>query len=285
MFNSLGLLSSETNPDILISNTLFDFKKTNIKELNKTTKLIIHPNSGYDNFPVDFVEESQFPIIVGNPIRAHAVAQYSFSALLQRYQNIQKHSEWQSGRNWPRPLLSSLNILIIGKGHIGSILEKMCSAFEANPDFLDPDKNLHITDKVYDVIILATSLNKTSKGLVNQKFLDKHLKSDGTIINGARGKLIDSNSLINFLGTNPNSWAFLDVFEIEPEGISSFSKLSNVTTTSHIAGVSIDLDDKMIGFEKEILSSFLNGDNLEEKYPSLLLKNRLRQGESGSFLI
>jgi len=284
MFQSLGLTPVEENGEILISNTLFDFKKAD-PSLFKNTQLIIHPNSGFDNFPVEFVREADFPIIVGNPIRAEAVAEYSISSLFQNFAQIPQHKEWQPGRHWNRPLLSKLNILIIGFGHIGRLIHHSFKGLGANPDLYDPEKELHTLEGPYDAIIMACSLNPTSRHMINQGFLEKYMKPSGCLINGARGKLVEQESLKEFAQSNSHFAAYLDVFEKEPEGLAYFKDMQNITTTSHIAGVSDSLDDLMISFEKKILEHWLSAGNFEENCPELVLKNRIRSLDGTDFLI
>ncbi len=284
MFTSLGLKQVEREGNILISNTLFDFKTAD-PEIFKSTELIIHPNSGYDNFPVAFVKEAKFPIVIGNPIRAEGVAEYSLSSLFQNFVTIPNQKTWQPGRNWDRPLISELDILIIGHGHIGKLIKASLLGLGSTPDIHDPDQGLMNLNGPYDCVIMACSLNPTSHHLINAEFLGRYMRKDGCLINGARGKLVKQEDLISFASANPKFRAWLDVFEKEPEGLSSFKDLENIVTSSHIAGVSHSLDDLMISFEKKILEFWLSGQDLEQVCPELLLKNRIRQSESSDFLI
>lgn len=284
MFSSLGLTSVETGGNILISNTLFDFKDAD-PSLFDNTELIIHPNSGYDNFPVSFVKEATFPIVVGNPIRAEGVAEYSLSCLFQNYSSVPRQKAWHPGRHWDRPLLSELKVLIVGFGHIGKLIYHSLNVLGVRPDVYDPDQKKDQCDGLYDCVIMACSLNPTSHHLVNADFLEQHMKTDGCLINGARGKLVKQEDLKEFALAHQKFTAFLDVFEKEPQGLEYFSSIPNITTSSHIAGVSHALDDLMISFERKILEYWLSGKNLEEVCPELLLGNRIRHLESSDFLI
>lgn len=284
MFQSLGLTPVDEKGEILISNTLFNFRNADTS-LFENTKLIIHPNSGFDNFPVEFVRESNFPIIVGNPIRAEAVAEYSLSSLFQNFVKVPHQKKWQPGRNWDRPLLSKLNVLIVGFGHIGKMIHDSLKGLGVNPDLYDPEKQFLSLKGPYDAVIMACSLNPTSHHMINQEFLEKYLKPTGCLINGARGKLVDQEALKLFAQSNSEFSAYLDVFEKEPEGLAFFEKTQNITTTSHIAGVSESLDDLMISFEKKILEIWLSGQNFKEICPELVLKNRIRSLDGNDFLI
>jgi D-3-phosphoglycerate dehydrogenase len=284
MFTRLGFTPVKEAGQVLISNTLFDFSKAD-PTLFENVELIIHPNSGYDNFPVEFVQTADFPIVVGNPIRAEGVAEYSLASLFQNFASIPYHQEWQPGRHWNRPLLSELKILIVGAGHIGKIIEQSLRALGTRPDVFDPDKGRNDLEGQYDAVLMACSLNPTSFHFVDQDFLQRHMKTSGCLINGARGKLVDQKALLAFASSHPEFHAWLDVFEKEPEGLRDFSKASNITTTSHIAGVSQGLDDLMIDFEEKILTLWREGRDLNESCPELLLQKRLRKLESDHFLI
>lgn len=284
MFKRLGFTPVKKAGQILVSNTLFDFSKAD-PSIFKDVELIIHPNSGYDNFPVNFVQQADFPIVIGNPIRAEGVAEYSLSSLFQNFTQIPHHQEWQQGRNWNRPLLSQLSILLVGSGHIGKIIERSLIALGVSPDVYDPDKGRDALAGQYDVVIMACSLNPSSHHFIDQKFLQLHMKTNGCLINGARGKLIDQQALLTFSSKNPEFHAWIDVFEKEPEGLSFFSGASNITTTSHIAGVSHKLDDLMINFEEKILTLWKKDNDLKESCPELLLQNRLRKLGTEYFLI
>src|SRR6478735_7313580 len=67
---------------ILITNTHTDLRALP-PGLLKRTKLIIHPNSGYDNFHKDHVLWKDIPIVIGHTIRAQAVAEYSIGAVFE----------------------------------------------------------------------------------------------------------------------------------------------------------------------------------------------------------
>ena len=56
---------SEVVTDILITNTHTNFDLLSHEQV-ENLKLVIHPNSGYDNFPIDFVKGLKAPIIIGS---------------------------------------------------------------------------------------------------------------------------------------------------------------------------------------------------------------------------
>ncbi|WP_372655401.1 NAD(P)-dependent oxidoreductase [Halobacteriovorax sp.] len=263
---------------ILITNSNTDTSKLSVS--NKT-KLIIHPNSGYDNFSLDFVKNCPCPIIIGNEIRMNAVVNYTTAALLDYLNKLTHQPAWDNSRIWNRSLLESKNILILGNGHIGSKVKSIVESLGGLPKIYDPFKGYQELDfENVDVILLCASLNPTSHKIINEKALNK-VSKDLLIINGARGKLIDQDALKKFLKANKESFAYLDVFENEPYAESDFKDITNMCRTSHIAGVHNQLNSNIIKFECKIIESFLESRDIEEFKSTnreSLLQNRISDG-------
>lgn len=271
------------SPEILLTNTLTDMGMIHQSIDVDQIQLIIHPNSGYDNYPLSFVENVHCPIILGNEIRAQAVVEYTMAQVFEHFTTTQHKKAWDMKRAFPRKLISQQNFLVIGYGLIGSQIENTLLALNAKVSIYDPyqNKNLDLKKEISnaDVIILASSLNKTSYHLINEENLNT-AKKDVTLINPARGSLIQTDALIHFLEKNSESFAYLDVFEKEPRQIPSLESLPNVKLTSHIAGVHDSLDQSIIDFEVKVLKDFksLNINSFAQKYHSANLKNRLVNG-------
>ncbi|MBC7541028.1 MAG: hypothetical protein H7281_19575 [Bacteriovorax sp.] len=276
-------LNSNELASVLITNTHTDLATISEEQL-EMCQLMIHPNSGYDNFPAEFVSKVKFPIVIGNPIRANAVANYILSALLSHYSAIPNEMTWNEERKWPRRLLSELNILILGYGHIGSILRESLVPLVAGVRIFDPFAGFPNLDlHNIDVLIPICSLNIKNRSMVNKAML-LELKEDFLLINAARGSLVDTEDLLNVLTIRPDASAVLDVFEKEPADFSQFSQIKNIFLSSHLAGVYKKIDLTTANFEAQTIFDFMKMENFEfeNKYKTMILKNRL-QGQN--FLI
>lgn len=282
-------------PFVLISNTQTRPTELASSILEKTV-LMVHPNSGFDNFEIEFIQNAKFPIVLGNPIRSHAVAEYILSCLFHHFTPITNHHHWDSERKWNRKLLRDQKVLIIGHGTIGQILYKsltpLCKNLEVYDPYFEVDidhPHLHkeLTDKIISdtsVLILATSLNHKNRHMINDQFLKK-LASSVVIVNAARGEIIDEDALEKFMEKNIQTVSFLDVFENEPFKPGHLSSLKRVNKTSHIAGVFEKLNNDIIQFEYHIIKEFLKYyeqgriTDFEQDYSVYLLKNRIRNNE------
>ncbi|MBL7665888.1 MAG: hypothetical protein JNM93_12200 [Bacteriovoracaceae bacterium] len=249
-------------------------------EVLKRCQLIIHPNSGYDLFSLKFLEEHKFPVLIGNEIRAQAVAQYILSCLFNHLVAPPFNPKWDKKRLWNRDLLGRLSCQIIGYGHIGKILEKTLAPLNMKVRIFDPyatDLAHSEIDYKSNILIMACGLNSENHHLVNGKFLKKFPKNL-LFINAARGKLVKESDLTEYLKTNPEAFAYLDVFETEPLEKSELQKLSNVKMSSHIAGCSHQLEQSMLDFEVKVMNDFLFWpDNFREKYKNVILQNRIHK--------
>jgi D-3-phosphoglycerate dehydrogenase len=275
----VNYITDENNLDaeVIITNTHTNLNHSQL-ELFSNTKLIIHPNSGYDNFSYGFVKDFNGSIIVGNDIRKNAVTNYILSCLFTYYSSIKNESTWDVKRKWKRDLLSEQTILIIGYGNIGQLLFSCLKNLVKDIRIYDPFNGhtlLNLED--VDVIIPTCSLNPTSKNFINRDFLNQ-LSQKALIINASRGEIINTEHLITYLKNHPDSFAYLDVFEVEPNNFNEFKSINNVNLTSHIAGVFSNIDLATINFESTIIDDFLHiPDQFLKKYFAYNLKNRIHK--------
>lgn len=257
----------------------------------QATALILHPNSGYDNFPGDFVRGNSFPIILGNEIRLHAVMEYILSALFEHFAAIPRETEWNAQRTWPRALLRDQKVLLIGLGFIGQTLQKVLTPLVRDLHLYDPYQGHPLLPPgPVDVVLVCAGLNPGNHHLINRTFLET-LSPRFLLVNAARGKLVNTRDLRQILREKPEAFAYLDVHEQEPYGPLEphEDSLKNIRFTSHIAGVYQRLEEDTLAFEKKVLGDFLaarkKGPDLTsflEEYRERNLINRW--DEKGQFL-
>ncbi|MAZ48671.1 MAG: hypothetical protein CME65_08905 [Halobacteriovoraceae bacterium] len=141
--------------------------------------------------------------------------------------------------NW-----SNKNILILGKGHIGSLLDsnlqsKKVRVLTRSPKKPNESNYSHFSREISqaDIIIPTLSLSRETSKLFSQEDFFSHLKADVRIINTTRGKLIEEELIYKFFSTHEKAFYHTDVTDPEPypsQGI--LRSLKNCTITNHIAG-------------------------------------------------
>jgi hydroxypyruvate reductase len=88
-----------------------------------------------------------------------------------------------------------------------------------------------------DVLVVAARANTENRGAVGAAVLDA-LGRDGTLVNIARGSLVDEGALCDALEAGRIAGAGLDVYEREPHVADRLKALENVVLTPHLAALS-----------------------------------------------
>lgn len=163
--------------------------------------------------------------------------------------NVVEYIKTALPENWREKKL-----LILGKGHIGSLLglelnspnlKYLTRAPKSDIDYGYGDFENLVSQS--DIIIPTLSLNQQTASLFEQERFFENLKKDVFIINTTRGKMIDEKLIFNFFSNNPDAFYHTDVTDPEPypqDGI--LRKLQNCKITDHIAGFGGDYWDKVL---------------------------------------
>jgi D-3-phosphoglycerate dehydrogenase len=242
-------------------------------------RLIIHPNSGYDTFSSSFVRSTKIPIVIGNHIRANAVADYTLSALFSHFSPIADQTLWNRRAYQNRKRLCDQFVLILGKGLIGTMVHDALLGAGTKVHVYDPFKGYTgWPEKKADILIICASLNPTSHHMVNRDFLISKMHADFLLINPARGKILHEDEFLSVMKERSAARACLDVFEEEPFDPARFRHHPNVIKTSHMAGAYKMIGENVVSFIGDILQDFLaNPSGFESRHPDKILKNRLRE--------
>lgn len=251
---------------ILLTNTHTRLK--NWLHLRSRTAAILHPNSGYDNLLTDLWSEKS--IVLGNPIRAKAVSEWTLAALLQQQSFLRHHSAWPADRTWSRQLISERKTLLIGRGHVGKILHTELVSMGIPVTVHDPWLDMRVDlMQHWDTVILACSLNQENRGMISREFLSQQ-NDQFLLINPARGELVDEPALRDFLKQHPGARAYLDVHAQEPF-TPHYWPATQVVATPHVAGVWGGLIQEMIHFEVQAVKAMTQG----TAHQLTLLKDKL----------
>ena len=140
---------------------------------------------------------------------------------------------------------------IIGYGNIGSQLSVLAEGLGMKVIFYDIETKLPLGNaeakktlkelvSSADIISLHVPETATTKNMINKNIL-KSFKKGSTLINYARGEVVDLDALAKALKDGQLSGAAIDVFPWEPEKSgdkfsSPLQGLSNVLLTPHIGG-------------------------------------------------
>lgn len=155
-----------------------------------------------------------------------------------------KRGEWEK---IPGKALSECALGVIGIGNIGKAVTRRAKAFGMKvygTDIVDIDHvfvsetgiemtNLETLLSNSDFVSVNCDLNPTSHHLINADTLAL-MKPTATLINTARGPLVDEKALVAALSSGQVGGAALDVFEYEPlPADSPLLKMDNVMLAPH----------------------------------------------------
>ncbi len=163
-------------------------------------------------------------------------------------------SQWNFKSNWVQ--IEGMNELfgtkvgIIGLGDIGMEIAKRCLAFGMEIYYYQRSAHSKDVEATFeasylplnellaaaDYLVLSLPHTPESEGLIGSAQLDR-LKREATLINVARGAIVDENALVEALRGGGIAMAGLDVYQMEPlPEFSPLRELPNVVLLPHTGG-------------------------------------------------
>lgn len=243
-------------------------------------KLIARAGTGIDNVDLDYITQKGIALTYTPDAPSYSVAEYTFSAIIGLARNIFSSINSMKSNKWNKINGNNLNKLtlgIIGLNRIGKELVKMAAPFGitiiANDVQEDQDfANAHHVQyvpfeeliKSADIISLHIPLNQSTHNLLNLSTFKK-MKPTASIINTARGGIINEADLYEALQQKHIAFAVLDVFEEEPY-TGNLLSLQNCICTSHIAGASKESAGLMETSALKEIISFVKNEPLANLY-------------------
>ena len=217
-------------------------RATNLKWLNSIY-------AGVDGMPLDLLIQRGVTFTNGVGINAVTIAEYVVMGMLtvaKGYRDViraQERREWLQDSPGKVELFGS-RALIIGYGAIGSLVEERLKAFNVDvsvvrrtpaPNTLSPDQWRARLGE-FDWVILAVPATAETDKMIGASELAA-MKASATLINIARGSVIDQDALVAALSSNVIGSAFLDVTDPEPlPADHPLWGLDNAHITMHLSG-------------------------------------------------
>jgi D-3-phosphoglycerate dehydrogenase / 2-oxoglutarate reductase len=238
-------------------------------DLATNLRMIFRPGSGLDIIDMTAAAEKNIKIFNSPEGNRDAVGEHAAGLLLCLLNHIHSaHDEIIHGK-WNRKANSGIEIKgkkigIIGFGHTGSAFAKIVSSFGAEILAYDKYKSSYAFPPVKetsmeeiftdaDIVSYHIPLNSETKYLINTNYL-KNFQKPIFLLNTSRGKILDTNALLEGINKNMIRGAALDVLENEkPETYTIEEKeLMNkliasgrVLFTPHVAGLTIESEEKI----------------------------------------
>ena len=205
-------------------------------------------SAGFDRVDMDYVKAHEIEIHNARGVYSIPMAEFALCGVLQLYKQAaffrenQKQHLWEKHRGLME--LAGKTVLIVGCGSVGNECAKRFKAFDCKIIGVDlfpredslyskilPLDRLDEALQQADIVVLTLPLTEQTKHLMNEERFSL-LKDGATLVNIARGAIVDTNALINHI--DRLTGAVLDVFEEEP--LSTDSPLwdkQNIILTPH----------------------------------------------------
>ena len=247
----------------------------------KHLQIISNVAVGYNN--IDVQAATKKGIIVTNTpgVLTETTADLTFTLLMAAARGIPAASDALRGGQWGAWSLMEFTgqdifeatLGIIGLGRIGEALVKRAQGFNMNVLYYnrtrkyDKERELGITYAEQsellqrsDYVCLMLPYSPEVHHLIGKEELSL-MKRNATLINTARGGLVDEEALYHALKSGEIWGAGLDVFEQEPVPVDHhLLTLANVVTLPHIGSASLKTRMKMAYLAVDNIIRVLNGD-------------------------
>jgi len=254
----------------------------------KDLKIVANIAVGYNNFEVPAMSAAGVMATNTPDVLTDTTADFGFALLMATARRISESEHWIRNGQWDKwsivhnPLGMDLHhstIGIIGMGRIGQGIAKRALGFgmkviyhnrsrlsEANEKacgatYVSKEELLRTADHVV-LVLPYTAQNHHTIAAAEIALM----KPTATLINIARGGIVDDAALAQALQSGKIFAAGLDVFEGEPQVHPELLKCSNIVLAPHIASATEKTRRAMVDLAVENLRAALDG----KKPPSLI---------------
>ncbi|UQN15052.1 C-terminal binding protein [Gulosibacter sp. ACHW.36C] len=227
------------------------YAKLTAEDFAKLSKCraVIRYGIGYDNIDVEAATKAGIPVSIVPGTASEEVASHAFSmglALTRRFpagEAAIRGTAWAGIIGYDTPVLSQLEVGVVGLGRIGQHVARMYAAVGAKVWGYDP----FVTESEYplaslqdvlensDVVSLHLPLTDDTWNLISAEVLAK-MRAGAVIVNVSRGGLIDEAALADALTSGHIAGAGIDTFAQEPLAVEHpLRQAPNTILTPHIA--------------------------------------------------
>lgn len=212
-------------------------------------RAVIRYGIGYDNIDVAAARAAGIPVSIVPGTASEEVASHAFAMGLSLVRRLPaghdaiRNMGWGGIIGYDTPVLSSLEVGVVGMGRIGQHVARMYSAVGCAVKGYDPfldssDVQMTSLEDVLqnsDLVSLHLPLNKETWNLISADSL-KAMRNGSVLVNVSRGGLVDETALADALHAGQLSGAGIDTFAQEPlHAEHPLRTAPNVILTPHIA--------------------------------------------------
>ena len=227
---------------------------------NPQLKAVCNMAVGYNNIDVAAATAAGVAVTNTPDVLNQTTADFGWTLLMATARRVTESEHWLRAGHWEKWRYDSFlgsdvhgsTLGIIGMGRIGQAIARRSTGFDmqvlyCNRSRLSPELEAHANNARHvsketllreaDHVLLVLPYSAQSHHTIGAAELAL-MKPTATLVNLARGGIVDDVALIAALKQQQIAAAGLDVFENEPAFHPDFLGLSNVVLTPHIASAS-----------------------------------------------
>ncbi len=288
LWNAADLKAAMANKDAAIV-TGGERVDADILKASPQLKIVSNIAVGYNNFDMAAFGAANVMATNTPDVLTDTTADFGFALLMATARRVTESEHWLRAGNWKKfsiydtPLSMDIHhstLGIMGMGRIGQAIARRARGFNMNVKYYNRSRlsadlekecgatyvNRDTLLKESDHIILVMPYTPENHLLFGEKELNM-MKPTATLVNIARGGIVDELALAKALKENKIFAAGIDVFEGEPAVRPELLALKNVVLAPHIASATEKTRRAMIELAIENCLAGLAG-----KTPPNLLK-------------
>jgi lactate dehydrogenase-like 2-hydroxyacid dehydrogenase len=232
---------------------------------------------GYDGVPIDYCRKRGIKVTNTPDVLTEDVADTAVALLLmcaRGFVNANRlllKGDWGTGAGMLTTKVAGKRAGILGLGRIGKAIADRLAAFQMQIAYTGRSKQdvrwAYIADLAAlaarsDFLIVAAPGGPATRNIVDADVL-KALGSNGTLINIARGSLVDETALTAALKAGTIRGAGLDVFANEPNVPQELLAMDNVVLLPHVGSATSETRQAMGDLCRANLDSWFAGNGVK----------------------
>ncbi|UIO98594.1 D-2-hydroxyacid dehydrogenase [Halobaculum sp. CBA1158] len=187
--------------------------------------------AGTGHLDLDAFEEAGVAVTNASGVHGPNISEYVIGALVALARDFRRATRQQDRREWrayPTTELYDSTVTVVGLGAIGTAVVDRLEPFGVEtlgvrytPEKGGPTDEVFGFDELHDALartdhlVLACPLTDDTEGLIDREAI-RTLPPQATLVNIARGPVVDTDDLVYALRWNQIRGAFLDVTDPEP---------------------------------------------------------------------
>ena len=238
---------------------------------------------GYDGVPVAYCKERGIKVTNTPDVLTDDVADVALGLILMtgrgfaRLNRFARAGEWEKKSPELATKLGGRKVGILGLGRIGKAIAKRVSAMGMKVAYTGRTRqdvpyefvpDLNALAALVDFLVVACPGGEATKNVVNAEVLAA-LGTKGTLVNIARGSIVDEPALVRALEAGTIKAAGLDVFADEPRIPSKLLAMDNVVVLPHVGSATRETRQAMGDLCKANLDAYFGGKGVLTLIPEL----------------